>query len=204
MNKQMDLKNIERKIYMQFFEDGILDMAIGFGLMTAGLFVEFDAFYLYGAFLGLILLFPAFKKKITAPRVGRVNFSKKRKDRTTALFSVSVVGGLMLLALTILTNSARETGLGLWLGENLLFVIAASMLLMLTVVGWVLSFYRLIAYGVLVSAAVAASQWVGSFGWNLFFAGAVIFVVGGICLLRFLQRYPLQPAHAASEDDDAA
>jgi hypothetical protein len=114
------------------------------------------------------------------------------------------VAGLLLLALTILTNSARETGLGIWLGENLLFVIAASMLLMLIATGWILSYHRLIIFGVLISAAVAASQWVGSFGWNLFIAGAVIFVVGGICLLRFLQRYPLQPAHEESEDDNAA
>lgn len=199
MQKQLDVKEIEKKIYRQYFEDGILDMAIGFGFMAAGLFVEFDLYYLIGAFLGLLLIFPAFKKKFTARRIGLVNYNAARKDRTKLLFTFSLIAGIALLGITIFNGVGADTALGRWVSQNMMWVLAGSMMLVALVLGWVLSFQRLMVYGVVLCIAVGGSQYFGSFPWNLFITGLFMFLVGIICLFRFSKRYPL---HSEGEMDE--
>lgn len=196
MQKKLDIQEIEKKIYRQYFEDGILDMAIGFGFMVAGLFVEFDLYPLIGAFLGVLMIFPAFKKKFTARRIGLVNFNEARKDRTKLLFTFSLIAGTALLAITIFNGMEADTALGRWISHNMMWVLAISMMLVALVLGWVLSFYRLMGYGVALCVAVGGSQYFGSFGWNLFYTGLLMFLMGTICLLRFMKRYPRHPEEA--------
>ena len=120
MQKKLDIQEIEKKIYRQYFEDGILDMAIGFGFMAAGLFVEFDLYYLIGAFLGLLMIFPAFKRKFTARRIGLVNYNAARKDRTKLLFTSSLVAGIALLGITVFNGMGADTAFGIWISRNIL------------------------------------------------------------------------------------
>lgn len=199
MQKKLDVQEIEKKIYRQYFEDGILDMAIGFGFMAAGLFVEFDLYSLIGAFLGLLLIFPAFKKKFTARRIGLVNFNEARLDRTKLLFTFSLIAGIVLLVVTIFNGTGADTAVGIWVSQNMMWVLAISMMLVALVLGWVLSFYRLMGYGVVLCIAIGGSQYFGSFPWNLFFTGLFMFLVGTMCLLRFMKRYPL---HSEGEADE--
>lgn len=99
MSDRIDLKDIERKAYTSYHEDGIIDLFIGLGILTMSLYVYAEMIYLMGAFVAVYIpIYMSMKKKITFPRLGQVTFSKSRTGRTQNSFrfliAVNVIGVL--------------------------------------------------------------------------------------------------------------
>jgi hypothetical protein len=96
----IDLREIERKAYTSYHEDGILDIFIGIGVLTAAMYMMTDLFWMAGASVAVFTpLYIQAKKSITFPRLGQVTFSKKRTGRSkkTMLFIALLnVAGLAL------------------------------------------------------------------------------------------------------------
>jgi hypothetical protein len=203
---RIDLREIERRAYTSYHQDGLLDIAIGFYLVLFGLWVIADVSYPF--FLIYLFSVPAWagvKRKITVPRMGYVRFRKGRKSRQTRI--VLVVTS-MLTALVIMgTLALRTDGLDTappWLslirecGVILIGGIAGGVAL--SAVAYVSEFRRFYAY-----AALAASMYTGGHflvavpGWDVWQRMAVVHIPlgavilgGGLYMLnRFVRRYPL-------------
>ena len=76
MTQNINLKDIEKKVYMSYHQDGILDISLGLLILLFGI-----AMYTHlTPFVGLIPILVMgvgylAKKFVTIPRMGYVNFS---------------------------------------------------------------------------------------------------------------------------------
>ncbi len=79
---RISLKELEKKAFTSYHQDGLLDIFLGIGIIVFGLGMATDQFY-FGSIMPAILfpLWAAAKKAITIPRIGLVNFSPERKIR---------------------------------------------------------------------------------------------------------------------------
>jgi len=89
MNEKIDLKALERKAYLTYHEDGLLDLGIGAVLawiaMVALVELNFP-FYLW--YIIGVSIWTTAKKQITVPRIGYVIFRETRKGRGRRLITV--------------------------------------------------------------------------------------------------------------------
>lgn len=96
MNNDINLKEIEKKVFMSYHKDGLIDICLGFILLCFGLFILADMPYL--AAIGIAIVFPVYaqlKKVITIPRLGMVKFSKDREVKESKkknIFQLIVLG----------------------------------------------------------------------------------------------------------------
>ncbi|MDH4292277.1 MAG: hypothetical protein OEV56_06690, partial [Dehalococcoidia bacterium] len=76
MVSDVNLKEIQRKVYMSFFQDGLWDIFLGLFMVGWGLAILTEAAYLPGIyFLGIYFAIWGIKKWLTYPRIGYVRFS---------------------------------------------------------------------------------------------------------------------------------
>ncbi|MBN2334415.1 hypothetical protein JXL21_02570 [Candidatus Bathyarchaeota archaeon] len=82
MSENLDLEEIERKAYIAYHDDGLLDVFIGGYLVCAGIasFIETRFLFLFWCIVQPIgrLLYDEAKKRVTYPRLGYVRFTKKK------------------------------------------------------------------------------------------------------------------------------
>jgi len=198
----MDLANLEKKSWQTFFNDGFLDILLGVLLLNFGLApvieYEFAIHYLYPYIFMLFLaeaIFFVGKKYVTAPRIGRVKFSKRRKQKkhkVTFVLALSVALGFaiyVLFALGIVEDSAPFSW---WVA---LFCINA--IVVFSVMAYFLDFPRLYLYGMFFGFSILIAELLDEFiigpynaliGFGVF--GVITLVIGLTCLLRFLQKCP--------------
>jgi hypothetical protein len=188
MTQDADLKDIERKAYHSYFQDGLWDGFLGLLMLGMGLFMLMDQILWYVIILPVAVLLPTVGRKlITVPRLGRVRYGPARKVKvwkTVAVLSASVLVGIAFFVL-------RRTGVDLpgWAFAILVGVWLATVF---GFVAYYMDLRRLYAYGALFSASFVVAL------LPLYPAGVFIFLVsgglacvtGGVMLVRFLRRYP--------------
>lgn len=197
MPDKISLKQIEKKAYLTYHQDGIWDILLGTALFWFGLTIRFDLAYLAGIWPAvLIFSVLGIKKAFTLPRLGYVQFSPKRQSHTkrglakmTALLSFTALLGL--LTFYAFTGDAdwqffiRDLGI-LPFG----FVIT----LILITVGIVFGIYRLIGYGIFVMLCFVLGHLAGTELAAIFiFPGAIFTIIGIILLINFMRKYPKKP-----------
>ena len=115
MSTQLNLKEIERKVFRSTYQDGLLDICISLvvGSMALTMFpiVRDDDSWLYVVltFLGVAagqLVFWAGKKFVTLPRMGQVKFGETRRKRSKALALILTVAVLVQVGIVLLTVGA--------------------------------------------------------------------------------------------------
>jgi len=133
MPENVNLKEIEKKAYLSYHEDGVLDLTIGsvfslicFTWILFGLFniLSWPSLILMAIFYPVYI---SFKQNITVPRFGYFKFGKERKKRNVNTFEyfifysicVQVVTGPLLLLLGYL-------GLKIFMITYLFILIAAT------------------------------------------------------------------------------
>ena len=101
MPDKINLKEIEKKAYLSYYQDGLLDIFLGIAIISFGIGMATDQSYI-GSIMPAILfpLWVTIKKSITIPRIGNVNFSPERKLRIkketaffAIFFTVTVIAG---------------------------------------------------------------------------------------------------------------
>jgi len=88
MTQNIDLKEIEKKVWTSYFEDGIIDIFAGAWILVFGILaIHTDRVWVAGMFpvYGLAL-FVAIKKKITVPRIGYMKFNPQQKSKIEKVF----------------------------------------------------------------------------------------------------------------------
>lgn len=191
MNAPFNLKELERKAFRSFYQDGIWD--IFFGLMMLALYAStiFDnsgnkalkilPMIFLEIFAMLFLIYG--KKQITTPRLGHVVFGPKRKRRFVYIFIVNLValaagivlyGANDLLSLNLAQSELiAPLGMGVWIA------------FLTSIMAYFLDFDRLYIYALIYGSTFAA---VLLLDLPILFlvAALLILIPGGVIFFRFL------------------
>jgi MFS family permease len=205
MSEKLNLKELERKAWRSFFDDGLWDIYLGLllasmgvnGLLDrSGLTEDWGMTIYIGVLVVTMLSFWLAKRFITVPRIGRVKFGHKRKVRrikTALVLFASVVFGLIVMLLTSATRNGIASG-NPW-RAIMPAIWAINMLVVFGAMGYFLDFERLYFIGLMYAIAIPINEILIALegiriGPYLFFAcGAIIVAMGIFYLVRFLNNY---------------
>ena len=195
--ENIDLKDIERRAYLAYHKDGILDIYLGIGLMAVATVFFFEAFVTSSGIIVILpILYAASKKQFTIPRLGYVKFSQStagraRNSLTLALLlgSMSAVAGLFAFYSVISTGySFIEPLIANWK-----ITIAVILLVRFSLFGYVSDLRRMYIYGLLSSIVFVSGIFLPVPGYVLILlVGGIISMNGGALLYRFTQDYPIE------------
>lgn len=200
MTQEMNLKEMERKAWTSYFDDGLLDITIGLFVIAFGIGMTTPYTYLTALSWMVIFFFAAAKKAITLPRVGLVKFHPEREERIkkekaffVVFFTITFIVGLgFFIALTTGIPQSVKTIIGeLALVAYELIIVAG-----LCFVAFWKQITRFYAYAAFVLVVIVGSLLFADV--HPFFvtravmltAGSVILCAGVIVLIRFLRKYP--------------
>jgi len=186
--------SLETELYAGRFDDGLLDLLVGVGVVGAGLAWAWDYFVFVGAMPAVLIpLWIALRRSVSEPRLGRVEFSVERRRDERFRLSATVaagVGALVLAAVAAwfvrLTGEPRET---LAMLSPLLpaFLLALGLVIVSALVGA----RRFVAYALLLGAVAVATTWLGGEPWlYLVVAGGLLSLWAATLFTRFLSAHP--------------
>jgi len=212
MSQNVNLKELERKAWRSFYQDGLWDIFWGLMLLAMaisallsdigasepvqlGIMIALEA-------LGILVLFVG-KRRITVPRIGRVRFGPKRKRRLSkvrVVLAVSVlVGAALFVAGPVLTGKLSRS-------MTFEFILPAgwvvNCLVVFSLMAYFLDFSRLYLIGVLYALAVpldVVQRELSSIDLTFVafgFPAAVILLMGAVVFVRFLRKCPLSAGEA--------
>jgi len=188
MNKELDLKELEKKVWLTYFQDGFWDIFIASMMLTMAIRTLTDnVWFTLGMFTGVPILVIG-KKFITIPRLGHVKFSQfrmKRQIRLMATIGIAVCATVGFLLLISMGWDAPKviSSLGM----------AVFLALIFGLIAYFLEFPRLFIYGLMF--ATNEIIW-GHFGeptgpYVVLIFGSTVLVIGLIILASFIRKYPL-------------
>lgn len=185
------LKQISRKTNVQYFEDGIWDIMIGFIFLLVGVAVWYDMNLISLAPLLLLISPPLIKKRVTLPRTGHIRIKKQRKTLVSVTFIALVFlleGGILYLG--VLNPSSNS--LVQFFTQNLLLLSGVMIAITLVFIAWYMDFQRLYAYAALTVLVFAIMRWWGHLaGISLTLTGLLILMIGLLVLNKFIKDHPV-------------
>jgi hypothetical protein len=195
MNK-INLKELERRAYLSYHQDGILDMFIGFSILLFGMWMLADMVYLAGAFVAIFTpIYAQVKKQITVPRLGYVKFASSRTAKSKRTILLLVIAGVLAFIPGVLLFITTESGVLApiqLLIEYGMIVIGVAGMVLLAAVAYISEIRRLYAYSALFFAIFTGGYFLSiPFVYYIMMLGAMIMVAGLYLLIRFLRMYPL-------------
>lgn len=202
MTEKINLKQLERKAYLSYHQDGLVDLFVGTAMLAVSVFMLLAVFlsedYLFfPAWSGILVCwaisYAGAKKVVTVPRLGYVEFSARQRGKLTAIWLSLVMMNVLLLVL----------GLLLWLdaplSQVLIPILVSNVLLLFglagggifVVLGLASGIRRFHGYGAVTSVAFVLSQVFSvAIFWPTVVLGLVTTVTGAVLLVRFVRRYP--------------
>ena len=195
MMNESDLRETERRNYLSYFGDGILDVVAGLPVLLFGLGMLFDASVFFILTWLPIVMFWPLKQMLTVPRLGNVKFSADRQRRLSANYILLLIAGTFSLLLGIAAFLGFEgqafdiRGFMLEYGLLVFGSVMAGAFLLIAVLFEVRRF--------LIYAAFVFGGWAVAFalgiepGFPVAIAGALVTISGLIVLGQFLAVTPL-------------
>ena len=202
MAKEPNLKEIERRAYMSYHQDGLLDIFAGLYILGFGLGILMEVLWEFG--FGVIMpailiatvlpIWIAAKRKITMPRIGYVNFGTRGANKLTAVFIGTMVAGLgafFIYSLATFQSEARQ-----WLDlvvQNGMLVVGFGTLAVCALFGYTMGLKRLYAYGLLAFIVLVIGHLTGIFFAYIISAlGITVMLSGFTLLIGFVRKYPIK------------
>lgn len=195
--EKIDLKEIERRAYLTYHKDGILDIYLGMGIMAVATVFFFEVFVTSTGIIAILpILYAGSKKQFTIPRLGYVKFSQStlgraRNSITLALLlgSMSAVAGLFAFYSVISTGySFIEPLIANWK-----ITMTVILLVVFSLFGYVSDLRRMYYYGLLSSIVFISGIFLPVPGYILILlVGGIISINGMALLYRFTQEYPIE------------
>jgi hypothetical protein len=170
VTKEPNLKEIERKAYMSYHQDGLLDIFAGLYILGFGLGIFMDIVLDFG--MGIIMI-PG---------------------------GLAVVGlGLALVFPLASFDSGSRQWLDL-IFQNGMLIVGFGSLAVCILFGYSMGIKRLYAYGLLSMITLVIGHFVGIFfAYILMGLGTTVTVVGFALLITFVKKYPLKGDKAIAE-----
>ncbi len=191
MTPDIDLKKLEKKAYLHFHQDGILDLLIGLIILVFGIEMVLEHFWVLPAFSFVIISsWMPLKKLITVPRMGNVVF---RKSRQTVWLFVMAFFGMFVFAVTLFIAMKQGTMSALAIFTMYPLLIAAILFSIPLGAGALyFGIRRFYAYIVMVFQVLVPGQHLYSHEPSrVIFTGAAIILCGAGVLLRFIRTYTI-------------
>jgi hypothetical protein len=201
MTKQNTLREIEKKAYMSYHQDGLIDIVIGVYALAFGLGIVMDksldfsfAAIMPGILIAIILpIWIQAKRKITMPRIGYVNFGARGSNKLFAIFVGLLVAGLGVAFL--FTLATFQNGRPVWIETVFqygMILIGLGAAVIASLFAYTMGLKRLHGYGLLTLALFASGHFLSiPFEYLLLAIGSVIIASGAALLVQFIRRYPL-------------
>ncbi len=191
MTGKIDLKQLERKAYLSYHEDGLVDLFLGFAAITFGLSVLTEmVIVLAGSVIVWLFVYIAAKRLITVPRIGIVEFSSERKSRLSTLLWILVLVQIISVCVSLLAWMVPLVATIIIL--NYMIIIGLVGAGIFSIIAYMSDIQRFYLYGV-----VTLVVFLGSSFFNLIFylpmmaVGDFITGSGLFLLFRFVHRYPI-------------
>jgi hypothetical protein len=193
---QLNLKDIERKVYLSYHQDGLLELFIGLWFLIFCFGIAHDAIsYLGGTVPPIgVALFVIVKKVITVPRIGLVNFSQTRKIRIkkekvffAIFFAVTVtISAIVYFIVSGISSNVQEL---------IIKFIMAPMGLLIAISLCFVAFWKQLLRFYFFCFVILASVFIGplfEIAPPTYFAipGVVLILSGSIMLSIFLNKFP--------------
>ncbi|MFX0078464.1 MAG: hypothetical protein ACFE8O_04430 [Candidatus Hermodarchaeota archaeon] len=194
MTNNSKLQEIERKAFISYHGDGILDICIGSALLMMAFFIwllpEFW-FFVIGALIAWTSLYTGAKKVITAPRLGYVEFSSSRRHRIQYILLAGVVILVVFNILGIL--AIINPAIGIFIFESVFTILIVGIMgaFILALIGGMVGIRRFYIYGVVFLGVAVVTFFVPLIlVLPLIVVSIVILGYGLFLLYQFLQKYP--------------
>lgn len=192
MTTGIDLKNIEKKVWTSYFEDGFWDIFMGLLMLSLGINILTDESAIGYALLALaVVLGPVGRRFITYPRIGRVKFGPLRQVKRRKIMFIVIVCVVLGLFGWIMgaTGSnpdieAPDAITGLIFGIAFLAIFGSM--------AYFMDFKRMYAYGLLLAISMALTESLdNSVGPIVMCAsGAATTSIGFAITACFIRKYP--------------
>ena len=198
MSEHVDLKKLERQIYLSYHQDGLVDVFLGIGLIVIGIiFHPILGEHVPAVAMVMMMLFvfvyAALKRAITITRMGYVEFLPKRKTRFSLLILILVlITNIPLVIIVLVTAGQQISPVVFYFVTNYLLVIlslyGAGLFILIGILSEIRRFF---GYAV-------ATLIVFIFSYFLFLhfclpvigVGIIITIVGFFQLAWFLRKFP--------------
>ena len=191
MVPDIDLKQIQQKVYMSYFQDGLWDILLGYFIFSWGLMILLDVAALTGALTvtGYFIIW-GLKRRITYPRVGYVKIAEEQRQVMKIVILGVVFLGLGLAVFFLFSLGNRPD----WLSEYFMFLFGCMLALAVVIIAYWWKVNRWYAYAALMVIGVAFHQWLNaSLPLSFIIPGAIVMVSGLVILSRFLRSNPIPP-----------
>jgi hypothetical protein len=188
MQENVDLKQITKKVYMSYFQDGLWDILLGIYLVGWGLSIWQDLVAVMGGiWVALYFLVLGLKRWLTYPRTGYSKLTDARKQHMRMVILGTVTFLLGLAVLFIFNAGARPA----WFDEYFMFMFGVMTAIVISLLGFWWRVTRWYVFSVLIIIFSAAYQWLDlSLGLSFIIPGGLIALFGFYLLVSFLWKYP--------------
>ena len=155
MSYELDMKEIERQVYLSYTEDGLIDIAIGVVIAAWGLMLTQEPNGLIGllGLLGLGIWYMG-KRLITIPRIGIIEPSQKMERRLTNMAVFLVVLGLLVFVGILVMRSIGVVEFNNYTLAILGLVLAGGV----AVLAFLLNAPRMYVYAIIIFVSFAGGE----------------------------------------------
>ena len=198
--ENIDLKEIEKKAYLTYHKDGILDIYLGMGIMSVATVFFFEVFLTSTGIIAILpILYAGSKKQYTIPRLGYVKFSQSTAGRARNSVTLALLlGSISAVAGFFAFYSVISSGYS-WIEPliaNWKITVASILLVVFSLFGYVSDLRRMYYYGLLSSVVFVSGIFLPIPGYMLVLAvGGIISINGILHLYRFTKEYPIEKGH---------
>ena len=190
------MKEIERKAYTVYHQDGVIDITMAFVIFIFSV-IMLGEIYLLGSLGGIsgflaISLYAGFKKLVTIPRIGYVKFPQQRARKITM---VTVLLGTLSAAIGAVafmqTTSSGTPEWLLFLIDNYMLTIGVAVSGLFLLGGFAFKTKRIYVYSLLTLVMFVAGHFIYfPLSYYLAALGTIILTCGVVLLVQFVRKYP--------------
>jgi hypothetical protein len=195
MNAKLHLKQLRRKAYLGYHQDGIIDLLIGATIIGFGFWRMTDNIVFTSLSWLSFSLYVGLKRMVTIPRFGYVRFDEvQRKTQISIglgllIILMLAIGGLLFFARPDQLSPEMLTFMRKFHEFVMSGIGAATMILF----GLLFGITRIVGYGIFMLISLWFAIQIGFPGdLTLLTIGGLILIVGFILLANFIRRYPVQ------------
>lgn len=194
MPEKIDLKKMEKKLYLSYHQDGLWDIFLGLFLIVMGFLFYFNI-ESYLVIIPAGFLFPLFliRRTFSSSRLGYVVFSKERqakeKRKHSSIAILSILSFLSGIAAFFAASSGRAFYNFL---DSLPFhPIALFLTIVIGTITAIFGIWRFMGYSALIIFIFFVGNRTGDqiIGPSVL-TGIIISTIGLIIFIRFIRKYP--------------
>ncbi len=192
MGERVNLKAIERKAYLSYHQDGLVELFIGIAVIVFGALIAYDPSMvaIAGGTIAVVpAMYTATKKLVTIPRLGYVKFASQRKYKIRNVVLFLVVAGVLGNVAGVFALIYRP--FVIFLVENYMIVVGVLGAAIFSLAAYLSEIKRFYAYGAVNLVAFPSGYILPTAIYQpIILLGAIITVSGAVLLSRFLRKYP--------------